>query len=183
MKAFAFVAAVAGSFLFSCGIEAGDVPDEAASTAAQISRNSCASHTDSKSCGADTADRCTWYINTRACALGQICPAGFCSAPPAPTDGGIGSGETGTVGTSTGKDAGVPSGGGGGACSCPNGGVCYEQVGGPALQGSGPQIVCKAVPSTCKAADVCQCFVSSPIEHCAASTTVGGLCVCDNGIR
>lgn len=66
------------------------------------------------------------------------------------------------------------------ACACPNGEVCYEQVGGPAQQaGTSPTIAC-ILPA---AGTGNPCPRIQGEGTCIDSTTVSGLCVCDNGIR
>ena len=74
------------------------------------------------------------------------------------------------------------AGGGGGSgqasCVCFNGDVCFEQIGGPAMQ-TEPQIEC-AQPAP-GSGDPCTRIQNE--GTCTDSTTVMGLCICDNGIR
>jgi hypothetical protein len=62
-------------------------------------------------------------------------------------------------------------------------GICMEQVGGPALPGAGtPQIQCvDPTPGCLGWPAVCGCITGQ--GHCQPSTTVTGMCICDNGIR
>ncbi len=136
---------------------------------ALLTGDTCALHTDGTSCRADLQG-CAWYPNTRACLVGQPCPAGWCYLAQ--------------------SSGGSASGGGGGAvsasCACSGGAddVCVQQVGGPAVQaGTPPSITCAPRPSSCAAADPCACLAQGPIERCASSAQVANLCLCDSGAR
>jgi hypothetical protein len=134
-----------------------------------LSGDTCALHQDATSCRADTQG-CAWYVNTRACVVGQPCPVGWCSNPQ-PVDGG------------TAGDGGISASAG---CACPGAGgdACVEEIGGPTVQGQGqPSITCESVPVGCTLADRCGCLSNSTLGACAASQQVTNLCVCDNGIR
>lgn len=132
-----------------------------------LNGDSCAVHTDQQTCAGEPD--CNWYALGRPCPDdGSYCQSGVCQGP----SGGSGSGSS--------------SGGGGGSasghavCACLNGGVCFEQVGGPAQQGgTTPQIQC-TIPAAGNG-DVCTRVVGQ--GHCSDSANVGGLCICDNGIR
>lgn len=127
-----------------------------------LSGDTCALATDATTCAADPD--CTWF------GTGCACPPNdpSCTCPP------------GACGSIHGAGSGTGSGSTGAACACPNGAVCVEQIGGPAQPaGATPDITCVAPdPGT---GDPC---TRIPNEGtCHDSTTVGGLCVCDNGIR
>ena len=126
--------------------------------------DTCEIHMDQTNCVAETG--CQWFDLGRPCpANGTPCQSGVCQGPGS----GSGSGSNGS---------GVGS--GSAACACSNGGVCYEQVGGPAQQGgTEPQIEC-TIP-TAGTGDACARITGQ--GTCSDSTTVFGLCLCDNGIR
>ena len=63
------------------------------------------------------------------------------------------------------------------SCMCSNGGVCFEQIGGPP-QSTPPMIGCAQVPDQGD-----RCALIKDQGRCTASTSVTGLCLCDNGIR
>ena len=128
-----------------------------------LSGNTCQIHTDATTCDAD-AD-CTWLGTGCACPQNDpscSCPPGACVNKNSNQGSGSGSGSTTA------------------ACACPNGEVCYEQVGGPAqMAGTGPMIAC-TLPAP-GSGDPCSRVQGE--GTCTDSTTVSGLCVCDNGIR
>lgn len=151
----------------ACG---GGAPTSRAAVSPILSGDTCALHLDAVSCRADVLG-CSWYPNTRACAVGAPCPPGWCSAPVA-ADGGTGG---------TGNDGGA-SASAGCACPGPGGALCVEELGGPAAPAQ-PAITCQAVPASCAAADRCGCLSSAALGACAASPQVTGLCLCDDGLR
>jgi hypothetical protein len=63
------------------------------------------------------------------------------------------------------------------SCVCRNGEVCFEQIGGPA-QSTMPMFGCAQVPDQGD-----RCALIQDQGRCTASTSVTGLCLCDNGIR
>ncbi len=152
---------VLAAVLVSCG---GSPATHQTASSPIITGDTCALHQDATSCRAD-AQGCSWYANTRACQVGEPCPAGWCSSPQTPGAGG------GGVSASA-------------SCACPfaGGDLCVEEIGGPALQ-QPPSITCEAVPASCTLTDRCGCLSSSSLGTCAASLQVMNLCTCDNGIR
>ena len=128
-----------------------------------LTGNTCQVHTDATSCDADTT--CSWLGTGCACPQNDpscSCPAGACVSKNGNSGSGSGSGTTTA------------------ACACPNGEVCYEQIGGPAQQaGTSPMIDCTLPASG--TGDPCARI--SGQGTCTDSTTVSGLCICDNGIR
>ncbi len=152
---------VVAAVLISCG---GSPATHETSASPILTGDTCALHQDATTCRAD-AQGCSWYPNTRACQVGEPCPAGWCSSPQ--TGGGDGGGVSASAG-----------------CACPGGGgdVCVEEIGGPALQ-QPAAITCEAVPQSCTLPDRCACVSSVSLGTCAASLQVTNLCVCDNGIR
>jgi hypothetical protein len=136
--------------------------DSTSSSAPKLTGDTCALYTDSQACAAD-AD-CTWYGTGCACPPNDpncVCSPGACASKSG-NGSSSGSGSTGA------------------GCACPNGGVCYEQIGGTAQMGSAqPDIECTTPsPGT---GDPCDRIQGE--GTCHDSTTVSGLCVCDNGIR
>jgi hypothetical protein len=128
-----------------------------------LSGDACALHSDSASCAMDS--ECQWLGTGCACPPNDptcVCSPGACVSIHGSSGSGSGSGSTSV------------------ACVCPNGEVCYEQVGGPAQPaGSTPQIECTLPASG--TGDPCARIEGQ--GTCIDSTTVTGLCVCDNGIR
>jgi hypothetical protein len=153
------IALLAAALLIACGA----ANHTGTSGSPVITGDVCALHEDATSCRADPG-RCAWYPNTRACVVGQPCPAGWCYHPAA-TGGGF--------------DGGVSA-----ACACPeaSGDVCMMQIGGPAIQAQ-PPITCAAIPVSCSLSDRCACLAQGAVERCWSSDQVTNLCVCDNGIR
>jgi hypothetical protein len=143
---------------------AGCATHSASSNEPQLTGDTCALYTDATSCDQNTD--CTWFGTGCACPPNDpscTCSPGACASK---TGGGSGSGS----GSST----------GGAACACPNGEVCFEQVGGPAQQaGTSPTIEC-TLPAA-GSGDACPRIQGE--GTCTDSTTVTGLCLCDNGIR
>lgn len=142
-------------------------PPSSSSHEPVLTGDRCEVYTDATACDLD-AD-CQWLGTGCACPDPQIdptchCPPGACVAK---SGGGSGSGSGG-------------SGSSGAGCACPNGEVCFEQIGGPAQQtGTAPTIACTLpAPGT---GDPCARVQDE--GTCTDSTTVSGLCVCDNGIR
>ncbi len=148
-------------------VACGAVSTTSVSSSPIITGDTCALHQDATSCRGDSQG-CAWYANTRACYVGQPCPAGWCSRPQA-ADGG------------TGADGGVAASAG---CACPGAGgdACVTEIGGPALPVQ-PSITCESIPASCSLSDRCGCLSSSSLGTCRASDQVTNLCVCDNGIR
>jgi len=136
--------------------------DKGSSTSNQpvLTGNTCQVHSDATSCDQDPD--CAWL------ATGCACPANdpSCSCPPGACESKSGQGSGSGSGTTT------------AACACPNGEVCYEQVGGPAMTTS-PTIEC-ILPAS-GSGDPCPRIQGE--GTCTDSTTVSGLCMCDNGIR
>lgn len=129
-----------------------------------VTGDACALHEDAAGCRADPGG-CAWYPNTRPCAVGQPCPAGWCYHPQ-PADGGF--------------DGGVST-----SCACPGASddTCVMQLGGPAIQVP-PPITCAAIPVGCSSSDRCACLAQpGSIERCWSSDQVANLCLCDNGAR
>lgn len=136
--------------------------DSTTSSAPKLTGDTCAVYTDSQACTAD-AD-CTWYGTGCACPPNDpscVCSPGACASKSG-SGSSAGSGSTGA------------------GCACPNGGICYEQIGGPAQMGTPqPDIEC-TIPSP-GTGDPCGRIQGE--GTCQDSTTVSGLCLCDNGIR
>ena len=129
-----------------------------ASTVAQITGDTCALHVDETTCLGEAG--CQWYGLGRPCpADGSYCQSGVCQSP---SGGGGGSA------------------GGGAACACPDGGVCFEQIGGTTQDMGGAYDVECAAPA---AGSGDECARIQGQGTCRASEEVGGLCICDNGIR
>lgn len=151
---------LAASLLASCGTATGNGAGGASIPV--IAGDACALHEDATTCRADPLG-CAWYPNTRPCAVGEPCAAGWCYHPQ-PLDGGVG---------------GVHA-----ACACPGtaGDACVEQIGGPATQVP-PPITCQAIPPGCALPDRCACLAQGTLERCWSSDQVANLCICDNGIR
>ncbi|MGE5181392.1 MAG: hypothetical protein ACM31C_05000 [Acidobacteriota bacterium] len=127
-----------------------------------ITGDSCALYTDATSCNADPA---CMYFGT-----GCACPPNDPSCTCSP----------GACGSKSGSGSGSGSGSSTAACACPNGEVCFEQIGGPAqMSGTSPTIECTLPASG--TGDPCPRIQGE--GTCTDSTTVSGLCVCDNGIR
>lgn len=124
-----------------------------------ITGDTCAVHVDPSSCTGDQG--CMWYGFGRACPANEPnCPSGVCQG-------------------SSGSGSGSGSGSAGAGCACPNGGVCFEQIGGPAQPAGDPEIQC-ATPT---AGDTDPCTRITGEGTCTDSTSISGLCLCDNGIR
>ena len=125
-----------------------------------LTGDTCALDTDATTCAADSG--CTWFGTGCACPPNDpscTCPPGACGST---SGSGSGSGSTGA------------------ACACPNGEVCFEQIGGTAQPaGTTPAIEC-TLP-TAGTGDPCPRITGE--GTCHDSTTVGGLCLCDNGVR
>ncbi|MEO6771846.1 MAG: hypothetical protein ABI467_02360 [Kofleriaceae bacterium] len=132
----------------------------ATTNAPVLTGDACAVYTETTACQADSA--CTWFGTGCACPPNDpscVCSPGVCGAKGAPGSG------SGSGSTSAG-------------CACSDGGVCYEQVGGPATM-TPPSIEC-TTPAP-GGGDPCGRVTGQ--GTCSDSTTVSGLCVCDNGIR
>lgn len=134
--------------------------DSTSSTQPKLSGDQCAVYTETQSCNADT--NCTWLGTGCACPPND--PSCTCSAGACASKNGGGSGDG--------------SGSAMAGCACSDGGVCYEQVGGPATM-TPPMVEC-ATP-TAGSGDPCGRIQGE--GTCRDSTTVSGLCICDNGIR
>jgi hypothetical protein len=125
----------------------------------QLDGDTCAVHLDQTDCLAQSG--CNWYAYGRPCPNdGSYCPAGVCQ--------------------SAGSGSGSGSGSAGAACACSDGGVCFEQLGGPAQQGSGASEVGCTTPAP---GDGDPCARIEGQGTCSDSDQVSGLCVCDNGVR
>jgi hypothetical protein len=131
----------------------------------QVQGDTCAVILDQADCVAQSG--CGWFAYGRPCPNdGSYCPSGVCQAVGSGSGTGTGSGSGSSIGSA--------------ACACPNGGVCFEQIGGPAQQGSaGPTIEC-ATPAA-GSGDPCARIQGE--GTCRPDDQVSGLCVCDNGIR
>ena len=134
--------------------------DTTSSTQPKLTGDQCAVYTNDQTCNADTA--CTWY------GTGCACPPNDPSCTCSP----------GACGSKSGGGSGGGSGSAMAGCACSDGGVCYEQIGGPATS-SPPTIEC-ATPAA-GSGDPCGRIQGE--GTCRDSTTVSGLCLCDNGIR
>ena len=164
----------AAALVAACGA-AGSGGPSSGSTSALVTGDTCTLHQDAVSCRADSQG-CSWYPNTRACAVDQPCPPGWCYHPQ-PGDGGA-AGDGGVAAV----DGGVAVAG----CACPGaaGDACVMQIGGLVTQVAvEPTITCEAIPAGCSAPDPCSCLAQGLIETCRSSGQVTNLCVCDNGIR
>ena len=138
--------------------------DSTSSSAPKLTGDTCAVYTDSQTCSAD--DNCTWYGTGCACPPND--PSCMCSPGACASKSGMGSGSSSGSGST------------GAGCACPNGGVCYEQIGGPAQMGNTqPDIMC----TTPAPGSGDPCGRISGQGTCTDSTTVSGLCICDNGER
>jgi hypothetical protein len=128
---------------------------------ASIHGDVCAVYTTATSCESDST--CSWFGTGCACPPNDpscVCSPGVCASID-------GAGSNAGSGSST------------AACACPDGGVCYEQIGGPAEPSNGPQVECtQPAPGT---GDPCARITGQ--GACQDSTTVSGLCICDNGER
>ena len=135
------------------------------STSPQITGDMCALHADAQTCNADSA--CTFLATGCACPPND--PSCVCSPGACVSKSGSGSGtSSGSGSASTGA-----------ACACSDGGVCFEQIGGPAQMAGDPMIQC----TTPAAGSGDPCGRIQGQGTCMDSTTVSGLCVCDNGER
>jgi hypothetical protein len=126
----------------------------------KLTGDQCAVYTNSDTCNAD--NDCTWYGTGCACPPNDpncMCSAGACGSKSNP-GGGSGSGSTMA------------------GCACSDGGVCFEQIGGPATMNP-PMIDC----TTPAAGSGDPCGRIQGQGACHDSTTVSGLCLCDNGER
>ena len=134
--------------------------ESTSSTQPKLTGDQCAVYTNDQTCAAD-AD-CTWFGTGCACPPNSpncVCSPGACGSK---NGGGSGNGSGMTMA----------------GCACSDGGVCYEQIGGTAMMGP-PTIEC-ATP-TAGTGDACGRIQGQ--GTCTDSTTVSGLCLCDNGIR
>jgi hypothetical protein len=135
----------------------------------------CADHKGSTNEPVITGDKCEAYADPTACAADSTCRwyGTGCACPPndpsCTCSGGVCASAEGT---------GSGSGSAMAACACSNGEVCFEQIGGPAVQ-SPPQIDCTLPASG--TGDPCPRIQNQ--GTCMDSTTISGLCICDNGIR
>jgi hypothetical protein len=125
-----------------------------------LSGDACAIYTETVACNADAA--CTWFGTGCACPPND--PACVCSP-----------GACGSKNSGSGSGSGSTSAG----CACSNGGVCYEQIGGTATMNMSPMIECTT--PTPGSGDACMRITGQ--GTCTDSTTVSGLCICDNGER
>jgi hypothetical protein len=126
-----------------------------------LSGDACAVYTEAPACQAD--DACAWFGTGCACPQNDpscVCSPGVCGAKNS-NGSGSGSGSTSA------------------GCACSAGGVCYEQIGGPATMMMSPTIECAS--PTSGSGDPCGRITGQ--GTCSDSTTVSGLCICDNGIR
>lgn len=138
--------------------------DSTSGTSPKLTGDTCAVYTDAQTCAAD--DSCTWYGTGCACPPND--PSCMCSP--------------GACGSKSGNGSGSGSGSGGAmaGCACSDGGVCYEQIGGPAQMGNTQPMIDCATP-TPGTGDPCARIQGE--GTCTDSTTVSGLCLCDNGER
>ena len=125
-----------------------------------LSGDACAVYTETAACNADNA--CTWFGTGCACPPNDpscVCSPGACGSKNPGSGSGSGSSSAG--------------------CACSDGGVCYEQIGGTATMNMSPMIECTT--PTPGSGDACARITGQ--GTCTDSTTVSGLCICDNGIR
>ncbi len=147
-----------------CGASSGGGGGGSTASRPTLTGDACGVYADSASC---MAAGCQFAINTRPCAVGQPCPAGWCFAP-------------GPTQPPTGPVA---------ACACvgASGEVCVLQLGGPAIQvGTPPDLSCRQscqFVATPTPEQVCSCVAQGAIERCWPSPMVANLCECDNGVR
>jgi hypothetical protein len=152
------------AFALGCGASSTSATGGTTASRPLLSGDTCGIHTEQQPC---LAAGCQFAINTRPCAGGQPCPAGWCFAP-GPSD------------PPPGPIAGC-------ACQGMTGDICVLQLGGPAIQvGSPPNLSCRRAcqffaPATPE--EICSCVAQAPIERCTPSAMVTNLCDCDNGVR
>jgi hypothetical protein len=84
--------------------------------------------------------------------------------------------------TTGGSGSGSGSGSSSAGCACTDGGVCFEQIGGTAQQGGGPDIQCYG-PAACPGGCGTVCDEIEGQGTCTLDPNVENLCLCDNGIR
>jgi len=149
-------AAVVLGLVFACADQGTGKTNEPVLTG-----DACAVHADTAACQADQA--CTWFGTGCACPPND--PACVCSP--------------GACGSKTSNGSGTGSGSSSAGCACPDGGVCYEQIGGTVTTMTSPPIEC----TTPAPGNGDPCARIDGQGTCTDSTTVAGLCVCDNGIR
>ncbi len=137
----------------------------------------CATHKGSSNEPVLTGDQCALYIDGTTCNADPDCfwAGTGCACPPNDPSCTC---SPGSCASKYGSGSGSGSGTGSAACACPNGEVCFEQIGGPATQ-TPPSIEC-TLPAP-GPGDPCALIQNE--GTCTDSTTVSGLCICDNGIR